>query len=167
MQLLVIRHAIAQTRDEFAGDDDALRPLTTEGRRQMQRAAKGLRRIVGDLDVLGSSPLLRAMQTADIVAEQFAGVDITTVEALEPQSALPAFVRWLRTQRGAGRVAVVGHEPHLGTLVTWLLTGIDEARVPLKKGGACLLDFASLPRKGGAALHWALTPAMLRDLSRR
>jgi phosphohistidine phosphatase len=167
MQLLVIRHAIAQTRDEFAGDDDALRPLTTEGRRQMQRAAKGLRRIVGDLDMLGSSPLLRAMQTADIVAEQFTGLDVTTVEALEPERALPAFVTWLRKQRGAERVAIVGHEPHLGTLATWLLTGIDAPHVPLKKGGACLLDFPSLPHKGGATLHWALTPALLRDLSRR
>jgi phosphohistidine phosphatase SixA len=64
-------------------------------------------------------------------------------------------------------VAVVGHEPHLGTLVTWLLTGVDEARVPLKKGGACLLAFASLPRKGGATLQWALTPALLRDVARR
>jgi phosphohistidine phosphatase len=167
MELLVIRHAIAQAREEFAGDDDALRPLTKEGRRQMQRVARGLRRIVRDLDVLGSSPLLRAMQTADIVAEQFAGVDITTVEALEPESALPSFVSWLRKQRDAERVAVVGHEPHLGTLVTWLLTGVDEARVPLKKGGACLLAFASLPRKGGATLHWALTPALLRDVARR
>ena len=166
MQLLVIRHAIAQTREEFAGDDDALRPLTKEGRRQMQRVAKGLRRIVGDLDVLGASPLLRATQTAEIVASQFSGVDITAVKALEPESAFPTFVTWLRKQRDAELVAVVGHEPHLGTLVTWLLTGIDEPRVPLKKGGACLLHFPALPRKGGATLHWALTPALLRDLAR-
>jgi phosphohistidine phosphatase len=167
MQLLVIRHAIAQAREEFTGDDDALRPLTKEGRQQMQRVAKGLRHIVGDIDVLGSSPLLRAVQTAEIVAEEFGGVDITTVKALEPDSALPTFVKWLRTQRDAAVVAVVGHEPHLGTLITWLLTGLDEPRVPLKKGGACLLDFPSLPRKGGATLRWALTPALLRDVARR
>jgi phosphohistidine phosphatase len=167
MQLLVIRHAIALAREEFSGDDDALRPLTREGRQQMQRVAKGLRRIVGDVDVLGSSPLLRAMQTADIVAEEFAGVDIEMVKALEPESALPTFVTWLRKQGDAEVVAVVGHEPHLGTLVTWLLAGLDEPRVPLKKGGACLLDFSTLPRKGGATLRWALTPALLRDVARR
>jgi phosphohistidine phosphatase len=166
MQLLVIRHAIAQSREEFAGDDDTLRPLTDEGRRRMQRVAKGLRHLVRQLDVLGSSPLRRAIQTADIVAEEFAGVDIAAVRALEPESALPAFVTWLRTQRDAELVAVVGHEPHLGTLVTWLLTGLDEPRVPLKKGGACLLEFSSLPRKGGATLQWALTPALLRGASR-
>jgi phosphohistidine phosphatase len=166
MQLLVIRHAIAQTREEFAGDDDALRPLTKEGRRQMQRVAKRLRRVVGELDVLGSSPLLRAMQTADIVAEEFADVDIATVGALEPDSAPAAFVTWLRKQRDAETVAVIGHEPHLGTLVTWLLTGVDEPRVPLKKSGACLLHFPALPRKAGATLQWALTPALLRDVSR-
>ncbi|MFL5605298.1 MAG: phosphohistidine phosphatase SixA [Gemmatimonadaceae bacterium] len=167
MQLLVIRHAVAQTREEFAGDDDAQRPLTKEGRRQMRRVATGLRHVVGDLDVLAASPFLRAMQTAEIVAEEFAGVDIATVEALEPESALPAFVTWLRKQREAELVAVVGHEPHLGTLVTWLLTGTEESRTPLKKGGACLLDFPSLPRTRGAMLHWALTPALLRDLARR
>jgi phosphohistidine phosphatase len=167
MQLLVIRHAIAQTREEFAGDDDALRPLTTEGRRVMRRGAKGLRRIVRQLDVLGSSPLLRAMQTADVVAEEFAGVDITTVTALVPESPPASFVTWLRKQRGAETVAIVGHEPHLGSLITWLLTGIDEPRVPLKKSGACLLDFQRLPRTGGATLQWALTPALLRDVARR
>jgi phosphohistidine phosphatase len=133
----------------------------------MQRVAKGLRRVVGKLDVLGSSPLLRAMQTADIVAGKFPGVDIATVKALQPDGALPAFVTWLRKQRDAETVAVVGHEPHLGRLVTWLLTGVDEPRVPLKKGGACLLQFPALPRKGGATLQWALTPALLRDASRR
>jgi phosphohistidine phosphatase len=167
MQLLVIRHAIAQTREEFSGDDDALRPLTKEGRRQMKRGAKGLRRIVGTIDLLGSSPLLRAMQTADIVAEEFAGVGIMTVDALAPESAPAAFVSWLRKQRDAETVAVVGHEPHLGMLVTWLLTGMEAPRVPLKKGGACLLDFSSPPRKGGATLQWALTPALLRDVARR
>jgi len=50
MQLLVIRHALAQSREEFAGEDDALRPLTKDGLRQMRRGAKGLRRIVGDID---------------------------------------------------------------------------------------------------------------------
>jgi phosphohistidine phosphatase len=167
MQLLVIRHAIAQSREEFAGDDDALRPLTGKGRREMRRVAAGLRRLVRELDVLGSSPLLRAMQTAEIVAEAFDGADVATVRALEPDSAPPAIVTWLRKQRDADLVAVVGHEPHLGTLVTWLLTGVDEPRVPLKKGGACLLDFAARPRKGGATLQWALTPSLLRDVSRR
>jgi phosphohistidine phosphatase len=164
MQLLVIRHAIAQTREEFAGDDDAVRPLTADGRRQMKRAAKGLRYVVADIDLLGSSPLLRAMQTAEIVADAYGGADITTVTALEPGSAPETFVTWLRKQREAEVVAVVGHEPHLGTLVTWLLTGLDEPRVPLKKGGACMLDFTALPRKGGATLRWALTPAVLRRL---
>jgi phosphohistidine phosphatase len=166
MQLLVIRHAIAQTREEFAvtAEDDALRPLTNEGRRQMERAAMGLRHIVSELDVLGSSPFLRAMQTAGIVADEYDGTEITTVKALEPDSAPEAFVAWLRRQRDSETVAIVGHEPHLGMLVTWLLTGLAEPRVPLRKGGACMLDFAALPRKGGATLRWALTPALLRRI---
>jgi phosphohistidine phosphatase len=62
-------------------------------------------------------------------------------------------------------VAVVGHEPHLGTLVTWLLTGVAEPRVPLRKGGACLVDFTRRPGRGGGTLRWSLTPSMLRRMA--
>ena len=61
--------------------------------------------------------------------------------------------------------AVVGHEPHLGTLVTWLMTGIEESRVPLRKGAACLLEFPSRPEERTAQLHWALTASQLGRLA--
>lgn len=164
MRLLVIRHAIAQSREEFEGDDDSLRPLTPEGRRRMKRGARSLAGIVPDVDVLGSSPLLRARQTAEIVAGVYDEMEISTVDALVPDGDHEAFISWLHRQRDAELVAVVGHEPHLGTLVTWLLTGLAEPRVPLGKGGACLLDFSATPRAGGATLVWSLTPELLQRL---
>jgi phosphohistidine phosphatase len=166
MQLLVIRHGIAEVREEFmeSGQDDALRPLTKEGKWKMERNARALRRAVSAIDVLGSSPLLRATQTATIVAAAFGGIAITTVTALVPGGTPDAFLAWLRRQRDAGLVAVVGHEPLLGALVTWLLTGEEESHVPLRKGGACLLDLDGRPRAGGAMLQWALTPALMRRI---
>jgi phosphohistidine phosphatase len=166
MQLLVIRHAIAESREAFAatGEDDAKRPLTTEGRRRMERVAEGLRRVVRSIDVLGSSPFVRAMQTARIVAEAYGGMAVSPVSSLVPDSPPDAFLSWLRRQRQAEVVAVVGHEPHLGTLVTWLVTGLAESRVALRKGGACLLEFSARPEPGGATLTWLLTPALLRRL---
>src|SRR4029079_14353095 len=71
MRLLVIRHAIAEDRDEFAntGRPDGERPLTDAGRRRMRRNARGLRRLVGKFDVLATSPFTRAAETARIVAD--------------------------------------------------------------------------------------------------
>ncbi len=167
MQLLVIRHAIAVTREAFASldTDDARRPLTYEGRRRMMAGAKGLRDLVPSLDVLASSPYVRAHQTAVIVAERYDEVPIVTTSALEPDTTPDSFLTWLHSIEG-DVVAIVGHEPHLGMLVTWLLTGLEDSRLPLKKGGACLLDLAASPRKGEARLRWALTPSQLRSVGR-
>jgi phosphohistidine phosphatase len=167
MQLLVIRHAIAETREQFAasGQDDSLRPLTKEGRQKMANAAKGLRRIVGEIGLLAASPLTRAAQTAAIVAREYDDIVPITVEALTPDASPESFATWLRRQAAFDVVAVVGHEPHLGILVTWLLTGVAEPRVPLRKGGACLIGFARRPGKGGGTLDWVLTPSLLRRIA--
>ena len=167
MLLVVIRHAIAQEREEFAptGRDDSLRPLTDKGRAKMKRAAAGLRELVPSIDVIAASPFTRAQQTARIVAAEY-GRRVITTSSLEPDSELEAFAAWLRTRR-ADTVAVVGHEPHLGTLVTWLMTGVEESRVPLRKGAACLLAFAEQPARGTARLHWALTASQLGRLADR
>ena len=168
MLLVVIRHAIALTREEFArtGRDDSLRPLSDRGREKMKEAATGLRALVPSIDVLAASPLTRAQQTARIVAKEYDGLDVGTTSSLEPDSELETFAEWLRARR-ADVVAVVGHEPHLGTLVTWLLTGFEESRVPMRKGAACLLEFRSRPAPAKARLHWALTASQLGRLADR
>ena len=168
MQLVVIRHAIAMEREEFAptGRDDSLRPLTDKGEAKMKRAAAGLRDLVPSVDVLAASPFTRAQQTAAIVGDAYDGLHVETTSSLEPESAMDDFVEWLRAQRG-DTVAVVGHQPHLGTLVTWLMTGIEESRVPLKKGAAVLLEFPAVPSSGTGLLHWALTASQLGRLADR
>jgi len=163
MQLLVIRHGIAMEREEFAprGLDDDLRPLTDEGRRKMAEGTKGLLQLVETLDLLAASPLVRARQTADIVAKAYGNLHVATTPSLRPDSPAPEFLSWLKDQRGEV-IAVVGHEPHLGMLVTWLMTGFGESRVPLRKGGACLLELDTAGREGDASLQWALTASQLR-----
>ena len=168
MQLLVIRHAIAKERETFAAtdEDDSRRPLTKRGERKMKDVAAGLRRVVGTIDALGASSLVRAQQTAEIVAEAYGGLPVHTVEALSPDSEPRALVRWLRQQCSANVVAIVGHEPHLGILVTWLMTERLASRVALRKGGACLLELSARAAAGGATLQWALTPSQLRRIGR-
>lgn len=163
MDLLVIRHAVAMERDDFAAisDDDDDRPLTDAGMKKMRRVAEGLRGLVARIDVLAASPLTRALQTAHIVGELY-GVPVErTVDALRPENSSESFLAWTRDQRLGDVCAIVGHEPNLGQLVTWLMTGCDEPRVSFKKGGACLLSFDGRLEPGGGTLRWLLTPAQL------
>ena len=157
MQVLVVRHAIAEQQEEFArtGKDDSQRPLTDDGRRKMRRGAAGLRAV---------APLVRAVQTAEILAAVYNGRNMVTVKEISPDSEFPPFLRWLRTQDAGGTVAIVGHEPYLSGLTSWLLTGRKPSFVSLKKGAACLLEFREQPKAGAAMLVWALTPSQLRQL---
>ena len=168
MQLLVIRHAIAEDRETFAssGRDDSQRPLTATGRDKMRRAVAGLRRAVPKIDLLAASPYVRAMQTAKVVAEAYEIAEIKTVDSLVPDAPLQGFLLWLERKAPARVVAAVGHEPHLGELVTWLMSGLPESRVEMKKGGAALLEFQGQPGAGVGVLQWLLTPGQLRDLGR-
>jgi len=170
MKLLVIRHGVAEDRDAFAatGLPDAQRPLTDDGRRKMRGAARGLARVVPRIDVLAASPLVRAAQTAEIVAKAYGGgVQTRTVEELSPERRPDELLGWLRGHPLEATVAVVGHEPHLGFLAGWLLTGRNDSFVDFRKGGAVLLEFDDPPSGGNAVLAWALTPRILRSLGKK
>lgn len=169
MQLLVIRHAIADDREDFAasGHDDSERPLTRIGKRRMRRNARGLARIAPPITKIASSPYTRAMETARIVADEL-GVkeeEMVTVDALTPEHMSEALLPFLSALPPDAAVAVVGHEPHLGRLVTWLMTGSAESHVMFKKGGACLLDLGVRPSAGSAIMQWLLTPGQLRVIA--
>ena len=165
MRLLMIRHAIAEEREDFAktGRDDRLRPLTEEGRKKMKQAAKGLRKLVPEIDLLATSPLARAEQTGAILDSTYGDLETVEIDELAPEAAPEGFVRWLQ-QQGTEVVAVVGHEPSMSLLLSWLVTGTERRIFGFRKGGACLLDFPGEVGAGAAVLVWALTPGLLRDL---
>jgi phosphohistidine phosphatase len=169
MRVLVIRHAIAEDTREFAktGREDGARPLTKEGRAKMREGAAGLVKLVPQLDVLATSPLARAIETAEIVAKAYGGATrVQQVAALTPTKPVNALLHWLQGQPPAATVAVIGHEPHLGVFVSWLLTGLQESFIELKKGSACLLELEKDVKAGRARLLWALKPGHLRDLGK-
>ena len=163
MKLLVIRHGIAMDRDEFAesGESDDLRPLTKEGRKEMKDIAKWLRKKVKQIDILAASPLTRARETAAIVGNEFdiEKPEITT--SLSPDRALEEFEQWCALYAEKDVVAIVGHEPHLSSLATWLISGNRESRIELKKGGACMIDFESGAQRESGTLSWLLTPRLM------
>lgn len=168
MDLLVVRHAIAEERDAFAqtGKDDTERPLTAAGRRKFERGVRGLRKLVESIDVLATSFLVRATQTGEIIEEAYRIVRTVRLRELAPEADPSSILRWLQRERRRPLVAIVGHEPHLSSLVEHLLTGRRSNFVDLKKGGACLLALGKAPAPGRAELRWLLTAAQLRRLGR-
>jgi phosphohistidine phosphatase len=168
MDLLVVRHAVAEDRETFAqtGESDAERPLTPAGRRKFKQAARGLHQLVEAIDLLATSTLARAVQTGDILQKVY-GIDgAVRLRELSPEADPASLVRWLVRQRKRGLVAVVGHEPHLSTLAEHLLTGRRGEFLDLKKGGACLLALGDAPAAGHAELRWLLTVTQLGALAR-
>src|SRR5687768_14755640 len=163
MKLLVIRHAIAEDKDEFAktGKDDRERPLTKPGERKMRKAAAGLKTIVDHIDIFASSPLVRAVQTAEIIRPAFGGIAFAQIAALEPETPVADVLQWLQLHPAGATVAIVGHEPQLGVLISWLLTGRENSFVQLRKGSASLLEFDEEIQAGSATLLWSLKPSQL------
>jgi phosphohistidine phosphatase len=162
MQLLVIRHAKAV--DHIAGESDAARALTPEGRRKMQRAAAGLAGIVPRIDLIATSPLVRARQTAGIVAAAYPEVVRIESDLLAPGGDPQAIGDWLLA-RDDEIIAVVGHEPDLGELVSWMLSGERRSFVAMKKGAVCSLALSRSPAAGAARLMWLLTAGQLEKLT--
>jgi phosphohistidine phosphatase len=167
VRLVIIRHGPAGDPNEWKaeGRDDRLRPLTPKGKKEMRKAAAGLLELVPSLDVLATSPLVRAAQTGEIVAAEY-GCEIETLEVLAPERDPDEVLPWLKSQPSSRTMGLVGHEPHLSTLVGCLLTARKASFVELKKGGACQIEMADPVRAGGGTLQWLLTDRELRRLGK-
>ena len=169
MQLLIVRHGIAEDNAEFAktGKSDDLRPLTAKGKDKMSRSAEGLREVVPEISEIATSPLERARETAEILARAYQMEIGATTDVLSPDAPFEKFIEWIAERAKLDVVAVVGHEPHLSALATWLMCGTEESRIELKKGAACLLTFRGVPKAGSATLEWSMHPKHLRALAGR
>ena len=121
MNLYLLRHAIAAA-SSAGGFADSKRQLTPEGRTKLRRAAKGMKALELDFDLILSSPYLRARQTAEIVADLFESRSrLEFTEHLKPAARPEALVQALRRLEGPpDEVLLVGHEPFLSHLVSVL-----------------------------------------------
>jgi phosphohistidine phosphatase len=168
MQLYFLRHGKAGDRDEWTGPDFD-RPLTAEGRDEMRAVARGLRALDVRPEVVLSSPLVRAWQTAELAAEAL-DVSVTDAPTLAPGCDLDLLAAALLRVRSAGSVMVVGHEPDFSTLIGLLIGGRKApAEVELKKGACCRVDVTGSLDSGDAlvghgTLAWLLTPKQLARL---
>lgn len=164
LELYLVRHAIAAERGPKY-PDDRLRPLTPAGAKKFAQAVPGLVELGVVLDFVLTSPLVRARETAQILA---AGLKpkpaIAEVEALSPGGRPQAINEALKTHlKRHRRLAIVGHEPDLGELAARLLGA--RGNVEFKKGAVCLIECDGATPTGPGTLRWMLTPKALRALA--
>jgi phosphohistidine phosphatase len=160
--IYLLRHGIAVSHGTPDIPDDE-RPLTPEGEKRMRQVARGLKRLDLKLDRIVTSPLPRALKTAQIVAEVLGMEDLLeTNDALRAGRDASSIRDWVHT-RPEQSLMLVGHNPAFNELVGLLVTG--EPGVPiceLHKGGIAALSSGP---DGGLKLDWLARPRLFRQLA--
>ncbi len=163
-RLYLVRHgiAVAHGTPDVPEDD---RPLTSEGEQRLRQVGRGLRRLGVKLDRIVTSPLPRARQTAEIVADALGRADRLedSSDALRPGATAASIRDWLAT-RTEDELMIVGHNPSL-TELAWLLVAGEHAPPigELKKGGLAALVAGP---DASHQLDWLATPRLLRRMAR-
>jgi phosphohistidine phosphatase len=162
--LYLVRHAIAAERGE-EWPDDSKRPLTEAGINRFKEAVEGLAWLDVDIDEIFTSPLVRAKQTATLLAHGLGNkTSVKTLDALSPGHSARQVMNELSRTAKHHRIALVGHEPGLGELAAHLI-GSPRA-LPFKKGGVCHIAIQGLTSRRPGELVWFLPPKVLRRLHR-
>ncbi len=165
MELYFIRHAIAVDRMDPNVKSDEERWLTEEGIKKMEKAAKGFHRIVDRLDLIYTSPYVRARETAEIVAKEFKKTKMETIEDLAPGVHFDMIAERAGKHALESSLAFVGHEPDMSSLASILLTGTARSGFEMKKGAICCISVEEKPDRGNGILQWLLQPKILRKLA--
>lgn len=164
MDLYLLRHAIAVQRGlaHYPNDD---RPLTQKGIQKMKKEAQGIAKLAGSFDIILSSPLVRAYDTARITAEAVKyRKKIERCKKLLPESSLSDFMSLLQEYREHKSVLVVGHEPNMSTIVSALL-GSPHSAVEFKKGSLCKIRISGVSSVRHGTLIFHVTPKQLRAMA--
>jgi len=164
LTLYLVRHAYAGHADAAQWSDDAVRPLTEGGIRKFRAAARGLRRVAPEVELVLSSGYARAWETAELLHEVTGWPqprECRSLEAGEPASSALDVLRGCEERT----VALVGHEPYLSTLASVLCAdGEHGLRLQLKKGAVAVVRVDGNVEPGAGYLLWAAPPKLLRAL---
>ena len=156
MRIYILRHAIAE--DSAKGGDEK-RALTEEGSKKMRDAAAGFARLDPAIDLIYSSPLVRAIETAEIVARAIQYPrKVEILEELSPGHTPESVAQKLKSVKKAQGIILSGHEPNCGQLASFF---IGNGAVEFKKGALCMIETESC-NPGSGTLIWHLSPQAMR-----
>ena len=165
MTLFLVRHGIAEDEPPGGKGGDDARPLSARGRRRTCAAARGFAAAFGAVDAIVSSPLLRARQTADLLAEALRLKAPPAADpVLRPEAQAAETVTWL-AKRSERSLVLVGHMPHLESLASLLVAGREGLSLPFRKAGVCELAFDGKAAPGNASLVAFLPARVLRKVT--
>lgn len=164
-RVLIIRHAEAEELEAARqeGRDEHQRELTRDGRRKMREGARSLKRLVDRIDLIASSPLTRALQTAELVSAAFPEAKRHRYSGLAPGVQNAELLKWI--SRHKGTVAIVGHEPDLSQWIGYMTTGETRGIVVMKKGAVCCLEMPEVAVAGEAHIAWHMALKQLRHIT--
>lgn len=160
-ELYLIRHGIAAERGTYKEDGD--RPLTEEGHHKTTKVAERLHKLGVRFDLILTSPLVRARQTAEILQSVGLSDRLEESDDLAPEGNLNHWLTWFKQWQASGkRLALVGHQPDLGDWAETLVWGDSKQQIVLKKAGVIglLLPQAQTP-VGQSQLFWLTPPKFL------
>jgi phosphohistidine phosphatase len=159
MELFFVRHGAAVGTSVWSGDD-ASRPLTKSGRKRFLAATRAVARCAAPPpDRIVSSPLVRAVQTAEILAEAFGGVTVIEDEKLDPEFNLEALTAVLAEQADASVLAIVGHNPSFSEVLS-TVTGARD--LEMAKGAIALVRIDDRDKPKGQ-LVWLAPTSLFAD----
>jgi phosphohistidine phosphatase len=166
MLLYIVRHGIAIDREDPKCPADPERYLTPEGLKRTREVAKKTANLIGSPNALISSPYVRAMQTAEIFADELGASKskIEKTESLLPGAETAAFFRELARKKSVDTVICFGHAPQLDELVSFGL-GVKKDLSELKKSGIACIELTKVSPPTGK-LVWLLTPRAVRKISK-
>jgi phosphohistidine phosphatase len=160
MDLFVLRHGEAGNRQKMIVVD-AKRTLTAVGRKEIDEIAKGLLRLKIRPVHIVTSPLVRARETAEIVAKVQKSKNLEEWEELKPEGNRQQFYEKLSKLKLDSSILVVGHEPYLSTMICDMI-GASGGHILLKKGGLARVRIEGFVPKVRGELRWLLSPRLLK-----
>ena len=164
-ELYLVRHAIAAERGSNYPDDRE-RPLTSEGIARFKQAVEGLKDFDVKLELVLTSPLVRATHTAELLVAGIGGKPrLETLEALAPGGRMTQVLEAVaKYSKRMHHIAIVGHEPDMGELAARLLRA--RGTMEFKKGAVCCMEMDGAMPNGPGTLRWLLPPRALRKIGR-
>ncbi|TMI43701.1 phosphohistidine phosphatase SixA [Candidatus Bathyarchaeota archaeon] len=163
IDLFILRHGEAGNRMTVV-EKDSERPLTPEGRTEMEKIAKSLKAIGLQTDRIYTSPLRRARETAEIAAKILEIPTLEEWDELKPDGSKTGLYRKLARLGQNSRPILVGHEPYLTSMIGEIM-GTTSAKIVLKKGGVAKVRITSFTPRVSGELRWLLTPKIIAKMS--